>query len=69
MAYGDFTDLTRRTAPDKILSYKAFTIAKNPKYDGYLRELASMVYKCFDKKAFGSSIKNETISNKELAEE
>ena len=28
---------------------KAFTIANNPKYDGYQRELASMVYKFFDK--------------------
>ena len=28
-----------------------------------------MVYKCFDKNISGSSIKNENISNKELAEE
>ena len=28
-----------------------------------------MVYKLFDKKASGSGIKNEIISNKELAEE
>ena len=28
-----------------------------------------MVYKFFDKKAFGSNIKKENISNKELAEE
>ena len=34
MAYGDFKDLTRRTAFDKILRNKAFNIAKNPKYDG-----------------------------------
>ena len=34
MAYGDFKDLTRRTASDKILRDKAFNIAKNPKYDG-----------------------------------
>ena len=30
---------------------KAFNIAKNPKYEGYQRGLASMVYKCFDKKS------------------
>ena len=42
MAYGDFKDLTRRTASEKILSDKAFDIAKNPKYDGYQRGLASM---------------------------
>ena len=68
MAYGDFKDLTRRRASDKILRDKAFKIAKNPKYDGYQRDLVSMVYKFFDKKASGSSIKNEIFSNKELAE-
>ena len=46
-AYEDFKDLIRRTASDKILHDKALNIAKNPKYDGYLRGLASMVYKCF----------------------
>ena len=44
MAYGDFQDLKRRTASDKILRDKAFNIAKNPKYDGYQRGLASMVF-------------------------
>ena len=34
MAYGDFKDLTRRTASDKILCDKRFNIAKNPKYCG-----------------------------------
>ena len=47
MAYGDFKDLKRRTASDKILRDKAFNIAKNPKYDGYQRRLASMVYNFF----------------------
>ena len=42
MAYGDFKDLTIRTASDKILRDKAFNVAKNPKYDGYQRRLASM---------------------------
>ena len=44
-AYGDFKDLKRRTASDKILRDKAFNIAENPKYDGYQRDFASMVYK------------------------
>ena len=44
MAYGDFKDLTRRTASDKILHGKAFNIAKNPKYDRYHGGLASMFY-------------------------
>ena len=69
MAYGNFKDLTRRTASDKILHNKAFSIAKTPKYDGYQRGLASMVYKFFDKKASSSGIKNKIISNKKLAEE
>ena len=57
MAYGHFKDLARRTAYDKILRDKAFNIAKNPKYDGYQRGLAFMVYKFFDKKsAAGSGI-------------
>ena len=33
MAYGNFKDLTRRTASGNILHHKAFNIAKSPKYD------------------------------------
>ena len=40
MAYGDFKDLARRTASDKVLRDKAFNIAKNPKNDGHQRGLA-----------------------------
>ena len=47
MAEGGFKDLPRRTASDKVLHDKAFSIAKNPKYDGYQRDLALMVYKFF----------------------
>ena len=50
MVYGDFKDLTRRTASDKILRDKAFNIAKNPKYDGYQRGLVSVVCMFFDKR-------------------
>ena len=32
MAYGDFKDLARRTASDKVLRYKAFNIAEDPKW-------------------------------------
>ena len=35
MPCGDFKDLSRKTASDKILRDKAFNIAKNPKYDEY----------------------------------
>ena len=51
MAYGDFKDIKRRIDSNRILRDKAFNIAKNPKYDGYQRGLASMVYKSFDKKS------------------
>ena len=45
MVYGDFKDLAKRTAADKVLRNKAFKIASDQKYDGYQRGLASMVYK------------------------
>ena len=44
MAYGHFKYLIRRTAFDTFLKDKTFNIAKNPKYDGYQRGLASTVY-------------------------
>ena len=68
MVYGDFKYLTESSASDKILCDKAFDIAKNPKYVGYQRGLASMLYKFFDKKTSGSGIKNEIMSDKDLAE-
>ena len=48
MANGDFKDLAKRTASDKVLRDKALNIVKNLKYDGYQRALASVVF--FDKK-------------------
>ena len=71
MAYRDFKDLKRRTAAD-VLRDKAFNIAKNPKYDGYRRGLASVVYKFFHKKTKGSGVTpaNKSVPQKEqLAEE
>ena len=59
MAYGKTKDLEKRTQSDKVLRDKTFKIAKNPKYDGYQRGLASMVYKFFDKKFSGSGISDE----------
>ena len=69
MAYGDFKDLNRRTAADNVLRDKAFNVAKNSNYNGYQRELASMVYKFFNKKTSGGTVKNEIMSNKKLAKE
>ena len=59
MAYGKSKDLTKRTQSDKVLRDKAFKIASDPKYDGYQRGLASMVYKFFDKKSSGSGVAAE----------
>ena len=66
----------KRTAADKVLRDKAFNIAKNPKYDGYQRVLASMVYKFFDKKTAGSGVTlaiksaiKSILQNEQFAEE
>ena len=73
MAYGKSKGLTKRTQSDKVLRDKAFKIASDPKYDGYQRGLASMIYKFFDKKSAslnkssGSGIVNEP--NYQLANE
>ena len=58
MAYGDFKDLAKRTAADKVLINKAFKIASDQKYDGYQRGLASKVYKFFGQKSSGSGLAN-----------
>ena len=68
MAYGDFKDLPKRTAVDKVLRDKAFKIASDKKYDGYQRGLASMVYKFLDQKSQGSGLANNN-ENIQLANE
>ena len=68
MAYGDFKDLAKRTASDKVLRDKEFNIAKSPKYDGYQRGFTSMVYNFFDKKSAGSGV-NMHVNNEKLAQE
>ena len=67
-AYSDCKDLTKRTIADKNLKNGAFDIAKDPKYDGYQRGLASMVYKFFDSKTSGSGVKL-IPENEQLPEE
>ena len=78
-AYSGSKDLTKRTVADKTLKNKAFDIAKDPKYDGHQRGLASMVYNFFDskvasadKKSVGSGAKRVntkiTPQNEQLAE-
>ena len=76
-ASGDFKDLARRTASDKVLRDDAFNIAKNPKHDGYQTALASTVYKFFDKKSTSvtdkstkrGGVNNEIKQNEQLAED
>ena len=72
-AYSDSKDLTKRTVADRILRNRAFNIAKDPRYGGYQRGLASMVYTFFDKKSKGSGVKHVntklTLQNQQLAKE
>ena len=63
-AYSDSKDLAKEAIWDKILTDRAYEIARNHKYHGYQRALASMIYKIFDEKT-GS----EVSVNEELAEE
>ena len=60
MAQDKSNNLAKRTQSDKVLRDKAFKIAIDPKYDGYERRLASMIYMFFDKKSSGSGVKAET---------
>ena len=74
MAYGDFKDLARRAASDKVLRVEEFNIGKNLKYDGYQRGFASMAYKFFDKKSISLADKSTIVrgvamlQNDQLAE-
>ena len=69
MFYGDFKDLPRITASNKVLRDKTFNTAKDQNYNAYERSLASMVSNFFYKKSTGSGIKNEMNQDEELAEE
>ena len=66
MAYGKSNDLAKRTQSDKFLRDKAFKIASDPKYDGYQKGLASVVYKFFDKKSNGIGVATEQIINSKM---
>ena len=59
MAYGDFKDLAKRTAADKVFRNKAFKIVSDQNYDECQRGLASMVYTFFDKKSQRSGLAND----------
>ena len=67
VVYGKSKDLARRTESDKFFRDKAFKIVSNPKYYGYQRRLASIVYKFFDKKSTRSGV--TTVPSYELENE
>ena len=47
VVYGKSRDLAKRTQSGKVLSYKVFKIASDPKYDNYQRGFVLMVYNFF----------------------
>ena len=61
-AYVKYKDAENRLISDQKLRNSAYDIASNPKYDGYQRSLASMVYKCFDSKV--APLDKKTMSGK-----
>ena len=73
-AYAKYKDVENRLISDQKLRNSAYDIASNPKYDGYQRGLASMVYIFFDSKIApldkktmsGKGIKNNKILAEEL---
>ena len=67
MTCGKSKVLAKRTQSDKILRDKAFKIANDPKYNGYLRGLASMDSMFVDKTSSGSGVAIEP--NSQLANE
>ena len=72
-AYAKYKDVKNRLIADDKLQNSAYNIASNPKYDGYQRDLASMVYKFFNSKVAPRNTKTISVkgikSNKILAEE
>ena len=61
-AYAKYKDVENRLISDQKLRNSAYDIASNPKYDGYQRGLASMVYKYFDSKV--APLDKKTMSGK-----
>ena len=62
-AYANNKDLTKKTVPDKILKDKAYQSVLNPKYDGYQKRLASLVYKLFDPSKIESGPRSKVRTN------
>ena len=67
MAYNKYKDLKGRTQSDIILKSKAYKIVVNPKFDGFQRALASMVWTFFNERS--KSVLGSGIENKKLDDE
>ena len=67
MFYEGFKDLNRRTFPDKVLGDKVFNIAKDSNNDGYQRGRGYWFILFLKKMLLLACIKNENISNEDLA--
>ena len=61
-AYAKYKDVEYRLISNQKLRNSAYDIASNPKYDGYQRGLASMVYTFFDSKV--APLDKKTMSGK-----
>ena len=61
-AYAKYKDVENRLISDQKLRNSGYDIASNPKYGGYQRGLASMVYKFFDSKV--APLDKKTMSGK-----
>ena len=61
-AYTKYKDVKNRLISNQKLKNSAYDIASNPRYDGYQRGLASMVYKFFDSKV--APLNKKTMSGK-----
>ena len=55
-AYAKYKDRLNRRQSDIVFKNKALKIASDPRYNGYQRGLASMVYKFFNERTKGSGI-------------
>ena len=55
-AYGKYRARLNRRQSDIVLKNKALKIATDPRFNGYQRGLASMVYKFFNERTKGSGI-------------
>ena len=58
-----------RYISNKVLRDKGFNTAKSPKYDGYQRSVASIVYKFLVQKSSGDAAKSEIMSKLQLPED